>query len=326
MAAERTPGGPGPADAALPPPRDESPRISIMMPTRNEGDRVRKTIDSLLANTFYVDFEVLVLDDASTDGSCDFLSAPPYAGDGRLRRIRHESQQGYLALRIEGARLATGEVFQFLDAHHSFHPFWLSNLHGALQRRNYAAVVGAVTGVLDPETWRTNGTVMFGWHSSASLTKGWPARAQDVGPGGRVDWFATHQMMVSRRVYEEVGGFWPHFEGHGTEDPDFCLRAFLLGYDCFVEPTAAIGHLYKKQFINPVTWDQLMLNYLTMAYLIFGPERFDALREGQRSQHGYEKGVEKFEAQRPRIAEFRQWIERRQRRSGEELARRLKAD
>jgi glycosyltransferase involved in cell wall biosynthesis len=320
------PGGTGQADAGLPPPRDESLRISIMMPTRNEGDRVRKTIDSLLANTFYEDFEVLVLDDASTDGSCDFLSGPPYSRDGRLRWIPHELRQGYLALRIEGVRLATGEVFQFLDAHHCFHPFWLSNLYGALRRRNLEAIVGPVVGVLDPETWRPNGTVTFGWNSNATLTKGWPIQPREVGPGGRVNWFATHQIMVSRRVYEEVGGFWPHFEGHGTEDPDFCLRAFLFGYECFVEPTAVVGHLYKKQFINPVTWDQLMLNYLTMAYLVFGAERFDALCGGQQSQYGYRKGVEKFEVQRPRIAEFRQWIEQRQRRSGEELVSRLAAD
>lgn len=305
------------------PRRERRERISLIITTRNEGDHLRKTIDSLLANTFYPDFEALILDDASEDGSCDFLSTAPYARDERLRYFRYDAQKGYLALRIEAPQLATGSVFQFLDAHHWFAPDWLTNLYESLRRRNFEALVGPAVSVLDPDSWQPTATVGYGLTADLNQAQYFPIGRESVRARGQVPALTGHQLMVSREVYESVGGWCPLFQGHCTEDPDFCFRAFILGYDCYVEPSAMIAHLHKRQFMNPVTWGQWMLNYFILVYLNLGEEKFEELKSLQKHRYGYAEGLESFESLRPDIERFRRWIVQRQRRSAEELLAQL---
>jgi glycosyltransferase involved in cell wall biosynthesis len=289
------------------------------MTTRNEGGRVRRTIDSLLANTFYPDFEVIVLDDASDDGSCDFFQARPYARDGRLRLVRGDRQRGYLALRCEGARLATGSILQFLDAHHCFSPYWLTNLYDRLRQHEFRALVGPVVSVLDPASWQLTRACHYGWGFDESFESGSLIGPERVLPGGKVTALVGHQIMIERSAYETIGGFWPWFRGHNYEDVELCLRAFLLGYDCYVEPTAMIGHLFKDQLINPVSWGDVAFNYLAMVYLGLGEQKLAAIKGGYEHRPGYEEATALLQHLRPEIEQSRRWILDRQRRTVEEL-------
>jgi hypothetical protein len=142
---------------------------------------------------------------------------------------------------------------------------------------------------------------------------------EEVGPGGRVPYLATHQMMLTRDLYEEIGGWGPWFVEHGTDDMDLCFRAFLLGCDCYIEPTALIGHLYRDTFANPVTWGQLMSNYFTTVYLNLGEAKLAELEEQKKDEPGYAEGLAAFEQRRPELERFRRRIVERQRRTGEEL-------
>ena len=307
----------------LPARRQQADRISLIMPTRNEGDYVRRTIDNLMANTFYPDFEVLILDDASDDGSCDFLKLPPYVQDERLRLTRAATQQGHLALRIMGAERATGSVLQFLDAHHSFSPYWLSNLYDSLRRRNFQALVGPVIGPVSSETWQLTGAISFGWGMNTTFTRIWHFGQENIGPDCRIDWLGACQIMVAREAHDAIGGLCPLFRVHGDDDRDFCMRAYLFGYDCFIEPTAVLGHVYRDGFINPITFGDVMCNYFVLVYLNLGEDAFNELRHAQRDSHGFAEGLELFESLRPQVEEFRAWIVKHQRRSSEKLLERL---
>lgn len=331
MASRSTTTGAGPdtsdaqhAQRAPEPPPGHTERISLIMPTRNEGARVRRTVDSLLQNTFYPDVEVLILDDASEDGSCDFMAASPYAEDPRLRLIRAASQKGHLALRIEATQQATGSVFQFLDAHHCFSPYWLTNLYDSLRRRDFQALVGPVVTGLDPGTWQPNSRAYYGWTCDPTLAQSHPLNQDEIGPDGRVNWLSGHQVMVHRQVYEIAGGLCPLFRGHGTDDVDFCLRAFLMGYDCYIEPTAMIGHLFKRQFVNPVSWADLALNRLLLIYLNLGGRQLQVFVDQQGEQPGYAEAIVAFEQIRSQADAFRRPMASRQRRSAEELMARFK--
>ena len=303
----------------LPPRLEKRDRVSIVIVTRNEGEHLRKTIDSLLRNAFYPDYEVLILDDASEDDSCDFLFVSPYAQDRRLRYVRYDTQKGYLALRNEAAKLATGPVLVHLGAHHCFRPCWLGNLRDSLRRRGDQAVVGPAVCALDAGAWVPTGEVRYGFTSSADLARTAPLQGKDLGPDCRTHILSGHQMMFTREIFEAVGGYSPLFEGHGAEDVEFSLRAFLLGYDCHVEPSAIIAHLDKRSYMNHVTWAHLAYNRFVMIHALLGEEGWNRLKPSYQSHAGYAAGLEKYEHRRDEIERHRQWIVRRQRRSGEEL-------
>jgi hypothetical protein len=127
--------------------------------------------------------------------------------------------------------------------------------------------------------------------------------------------------MVARDLYEDLGGLCPYFQVYGTEDVEFCLRAFLLGHDCYIEPNTVLGHLYKDHFITAPTWEQVVLNGFILTYLLLGEEglaeRAPLLRE--RQQPGLSEGLDAFHRLRPQLDSFRQRIVQRQRRPAQAL-------
>ena len=95
-----------------------SPRVSVLVPARNEEFALPRLIASLRAQ-HYVDFEVVVVDDASDDGTAAFLEQAA-DGDSRIRPVRGEGPpEGWLgkpAALHRAAQHATGDLFLFLDA------------------------------------------------------------------------------------------------------------------------------------------------------------------------------------------------------------------
>jgi glycosyltransferase involved in cell wall biosynthesis len=88
------------------------PRVSVVIPTYNRGELLRETIDSVLAQTYH-DFEIIVVDDGSTDNTAQLLTR--YQDDVRLVYRAHKNC-GVAATRNHGIRLARGEFLAFLDS------------------------------------------------------------------------------------------------------------------------------------------------------------------------------------------------------------------
>ncbi len=87
------------------------PRVSVIIPTYNRAHLIAEAIDSVLAQT-YRDFELIVVDDASTDRTRDVLEG---YGD-RIRVIARGANGGAGAARNDGIRESVGEFIAFLDA------------------------------------------------------------------------------------------------------------------------------------------------------------------------------------------------------------------
>ncbi|MEA2336097.1 MAG: hypothetical protein QOE82_104 [Thermoanaerobaculia bacterium] len=95
-----------------------TPPLTVLMSVHNGEAYLREAIDSILCQTFR-DFELLVIDDASTDGTASILAS--YA-DPRLRVVRNESNRGLTASLNIGLRLARGELIARHDADDRSHP------------------------------------------------------------------------------------------------------------------------------------------------------------------------------------------------------------
>lgn len=88
-----------------------APRVSVVMPVHNAAPYVREAVDSMLGQTFG-DFELIVVDDGSTDGSAEIVKA---ITDPRIRLIA-QSNQGIAAALNNGVAAARGEFIARMDA------------------------------------------------------------------------------------------------------------------------------------------------------------------------------------------------------------------
>ena len=116
-----------------------APHVSVIVPCYNGERYLKATLDSVFSQTF-ADFELIVVDDGSTDGSAEIIRA---YGD-RIRSVFTENK-GVSAARNLGTRLACGARLQYLDADDLLHP-------DALKLR-VAALTGITLGVAISE-WR----------------------------------------------------------------------------------------------------------------------------------------------------------------------------
>jgi len=89
-----------------------TPRVTVFMPVYNRERYVRSAVESVLAQSFR-DFELLILDDGSTDATPDVLAS---LSDPRVRVVRNETNEGIPAARNRGLDLARGELLAFLDS------------------------------------------------------------------------------------------------------------------------------------------------------------------------------------------------------------------
>jgi glycosyltransferase involved in cell wall biosynthesis len=92
---------------------NEAPRVSVLIPTYNRASYLPLAVGSVLAQTFH-DFEILILDDASTDWS--FEAIREFRADPRLTYIKHPINVGISANRNSGLARARGEYIAMLDS------------------------------------------------------------------------------------------------------------------------------------------------------------------------------------------------------------------
>ena len=92
---------------------DSQPCVSVLMPVYNGAEHVAKAIDSVLSQTL-ADFELVVVDDGSTDDTAAILAS--YAHDPRVRVVRHHTNGGLVASLNDGLQACRAELVARLDA------------------------------------------------------------------------------------------------------------------------------------------------------------------------------------------------------------------
>ncbi|NET11078.1 MAG: glycosyltransferase, partial [Symploca sp. SIO2B6] len=194
------------------------PTISIILPSYN-GDRyLAQAIDSVLSQT-YQDYELLVIDDGSTDTTPTLVQSythrKPFRLSQKLRYIR-QSNQGVSAARNHGIQLARGEIIAFLDADDWFLPLKLE--------QQYAVFAAEPTAGLVHSGWRrvnAEGAPLMDvtpWHDCPQLDLEQWLKWKPVLPSA---------MMFRKEWLLRADGFDPHFPL--AEDTDLTLRLAAMG-------------------------------------------------------------------------------------------------
>jgi len=290
------------------------------MPAFNEGNYVRRTVVSLLAETDYPSFDILVLDDASSDGCCERLPR-----DSRVSVIRREDRfHGVAGAKKIVVEAAKGEYIFCVDAHvRPERPDWLRRLIEQAQRFDGMVMCAPIWVPLDGETWRIK------TERPKCLTKirpiyntGWWARADPTAERQEVSALRGIGKLFSKKAYEAIGGF-DELLHYGGEETDVSIRAWMCGLRVFYVPSVVMGHVFKSKSQFPRSHAAECNIRMWVAYKTLGREAFEAVVENNRKamhvkggwgDRSFRSALQQFQDMKPeydrRRAEFWKHVKR----------------
>jgi glycosyltransferase involved in cell wall biosynthesis len=231
------------------------PFISVVIPTFNRARQVQNALKSVLAQT-YREFEVIVVDDGSTDGTGELLQTMISARDNRSNQVRYffQPNQGQSAARNKGAKEARGGWVAFLDSDDVWLPDKLEWQVRAIEQfcdKSCACITdaGLIDNLgMDTTAFRESGKryeEIFGLESDAMETL---VKTRDP------FWITT--LLVRTDVAEQVGWFDPCLKY--AEDHDFLFRLSLVTSFCFVNrPLCVIDRSKSPQGSECRPWDKV---------------------------------------------------------------------
>ena len=118
-----------------------NPSVSVIVPVYKVEQYIKFCVDSILGQTFR-DFEIILVDDASPDGSIA-LCQKLYGGNDKVKFVRHEKNLGLGAARNTGIKHAVGKYVYFVDSDDFIVPFALEKFFNAAEKNNADVVHAA---------------------------------------------------------------------------------------------------------------------------------------------------------------------------------------
>ena len=226
-----------------------APLISVVIPLYNGAGYIRRSIQSVLSQT-YRNFELIVIDDGSTDSGPEVVRT---FTDARVRLLRQE-HAGVSAARNRGIAEAQGRYAAFLDADDEWEPEFLE----AIVRLSVAYPTAGIWGTGYRRVFPTGPSVEFTLAESRSRTT---LQIDDYFrrlPGGSIVHASAVAIPVS--VFQELGGF---REGcHSGEDQEMWARIALhypVAYDTrILSRFHQTGMQQKPRFRNSPARDPLL--------------------------------------------------------------------
>lgn len=123
----------------------KNPTVSVLMPAYNAGQYLKESVESILSQSF-ADFEFIIIDDGSTDGTPELLN---YYRDHRIVHLRHETNKGYVHALNHGLQIARGKFIARQDADDISLPDRLAKQVKVLQEQPNLILVGSAYYTID---------------------------------------------------------------------------------------------------------------------------------------------------------------------------------
>jgi GT2 family glycosyltransferase len=205
--------------------RDRSPMISVIVPTRDRPESLRRCLDALAVQSALDDFEVIVVDDGSADPRAveEIVDRHSFA---RVIRLDHLGPAG---ARNAGGASARGRFVCFTDDDCEPAPLWAARLVDALE--SGADAVAGSTRNADPRSVLAVAAEIIVSAPAASTKSTAPNIA-----------FAPSNNLGCRRVIFDSILFDESYPAAAGEDRDWCARLLAAGYDLYSEPAAVVVH------------------------------------------------------------------------------------
>jgi glycosyltransferase involved in cell wall biosynthesis len=235
--------------------------ISVIIPVRDEGERLFRTVRSIVSGrSCRFPLEVVVVDDASSDDACERLPRITQATpEVRLvvRRLPHWSGIPYA--RNRGAEAASYPIYVTTDANTRFPKNWDLPIRRSFQRHRLLA--GTIADA--SSSFRGHGCAL----TLPSMGVTWIPVAGAY--AGHVPIAACSLTVIDRSLFHHLGGYDESLPLYGAAEPEFSLRAWLSAYEIVNVPDLVIHHRFRprseRRAFHETNSPVLLRNYLRFA-------------------------------------------------------------
>jgi GT2 family glycosyltransferase len=218
-----------------------TPSISVVIVNWNRKDLLHSCLDSLAAQTF-TDFEIIVVDNGSDDGSAEMVRQFPRP----IHLIENRENRGFCAANNQGFSVSQSEYVALLNNDAEADPGWLGAMVDAIRIKPDVGEsdVGMVASKIlvweDPRIIDKCGHLIY----PDGQNRGRGSGQLDRGQFNRQEealWPDGCAALYRRAMLDEVGGFDEEFFAY-ADDAELGLRARIAGWNCLYAPAAVVRH------------------------------------------------------------------------------------
>ncbi|MBK6863100.1 MAG: glycosyltransferase [Ideonella sp.] len=217
-------------------PTQDAPDVSIVIPVHNKFAVTYHCLASLLLAPNRASFEVIVIDDGSSDETIEIEERV-----SGIRVARHEAAQGFVRACNAGAKLANGRYIAMLNNDTEVTPGWLDELVHVFEHFEGVGMAGAK--LLYPNgSLQEAGGIVWGSGDPWNYGRNGNPRDPKYNYTRQVDYISGACIMLPTALWQELGGFDEHFAPAYFEDTDLAFRVRDRGLKTVYAPLAQVIH------------------------------------------------------------------------------------
>jgi GT2 family glycosyltransferase/radical SAM superfamily enzyme YgiQ (UPF0313 family)/Flp pilus assembly protein TadD len=216
-------------------------KVSIVIPVWNKMDLTVQCLTKLAEVTQGVDYEVIIVDNGSTDGTPDFLRT--LGGDVQL--ILNQENVGFAKACNQGAQAARGKYLVFLNNDTIPQPHWLKPLVSEVDEHPEVGIVGSKLLFADGSVQHAGVVFMRSHRSAYHIYRLAPSTSPFVNQRREFQAVTAACLLIRRELFEAVNGFDEQFI-NGFEDVDLCLKVREKGAHVIYQPRSVVYHLESQ--------------------------------------------------------------------------------
>ena len=214
----------------------ERPVVSIIIPVYNQLAYTAACLESIASVRTDVEHEVIVVDDASSDSTQEWLRDCQ-----GIRVLRNRRNKGFIGTCNRGARKARGQYLVFLNNDTRVTDGWLDALVKTFESRPDAGIVGARL-VFANGTLQEAGGIVFRDGSGWNFGRGDNPDRPVYGFVSDADYVSGACLAIARERFAALGGFDTHYAPAYYEDTDLCFKVRQEGLAVIYQPAATVIH------------------------------------------------------------------------------------
>jgi len=234
--------------------------LSIIIVNWNTKELLKACLTSIYETARDYEFEVIVVDNASSDGSCEMIEEE-FTG---VKLIKSNINVGFAKANNQGIEASIGKYILFLNPDTMGKENSLANMVDALRSNQDIGVIGSVLVNLDGSPQASYGK--FPTVNNMLALNILPMSLKRAGINiprdnrfFKVDYVAGASLMTRKEVIEQVGGFDERFFAY-FEETDFCYRVSNKGWKIVIDNSAEVIHI-RGQSLNQLEDRRLEIFY-----------------------------------------------------------------
>ena len=224
--------------------------MSIIIVNHNTREILKNCLNSIISNTKDINYEIIVIDNNSQDGSPEFIKKT----FSEVRLIKNKENSGFGKANNLGASVTKGEYLFFLNSDTIIKDNSLNKLF-------FCAKKNKELGMIAPELLLKNGEKQEGAYGAeptlSTLVFGKLTNSK------RIDWLSGAALLIRKSLFEKIQGFDENFFMY-FEDVDLSLRVRKLGYGLAICDEAKIVHLVGRSI--KISQDRKRIYYASQNY------------------------------------------------------------